>query len=182
MSPRKAKSSASSDGSPPDADREAAPALGEDGAPLDDPSQRRLPPLLRQAWFALNQAFRRRLAHLSITPDQFTILRWLLECDAAGPTQRELATMMASDANTIASLLSRMEDAGFIERAPHESDRRANRVRLKPKGKRVYEKARDIAVQLQADILRVLPENDRERFLKQLEVIGNACRSALEDS
>src|SRR5262245_35067495 len=96
--------------------------------PIDSPERRRLPPLLRRAWYSLNQAFRRRIAHLQITPDQFTVLRTLLE--HAGITQRELTQLMSSDANTVASLLERMEKANLVERKSHETDRRANRLHL----------------------------------------------------
>src|SRR5437764_7909201 len=96
--------------------------------PIDSPGRRRLPPLLRRAWYGMNQAFRRRIAHLGLTPDQFTVLRTLLEADARGMTQRELTHLMTSDPNTVASLLERMESAGFIERKPHEKERRAHRI------------------------------------------------------
>src|SRR5271154_6404678 len=94
--------------------------------PGDAPERRRLPPLLRRCWFNLNQTFRRRIAHLGVTPDQFTVMRTLLEGNPRGMTQRELTDMMSSDANTIASLLERMETSGLIERKTHEQDRRAN--------------------------------------------------------
>src|SRR5882724_13150188 len=91
---------------------------------IDSPERRRLPPLLRRAWYGLNQAFRRRIAHLDITPDQFTVMRTLLENE--GIRQRELTELMSSDPNTVASLLERMERAELIERQVHEADRRAN--------------------------------------------------------
>ncbi len=46
--------------------------------PLDAPGRRRLPVLLRRAWYGLNQAFRRRIAGMGLTPDQFTVIRTLL--------------------------------------------------------------------------------------------------------
>src|SRR6186997_526137 len=100
-------------------------------------SPRRLPPLLRRAWYSLNQTFRHRIAHLGLTPDQYSILRWLHEGDARGLTQQTLTDLMASDPNTITSILSRMEKAGLISRKRHESDRRARRVRVEPEGRRV---------------------------------------------
>src|SRR4026209_769931 len=90
--------------------------------PIDAPERRRLPPLLRRAWYGLNQAFRRRIAHLEITPDQFTVLRTLLEGDVRGRPRRELARPMSSDPNTVASLLERMEKIGYVERLTHERD------------------------------------------------------------
>src|SRR5688572_9533186 len=92
--------------------------------PIDAPDRRRLPPLLRRAWYGLNQAFRRRIAHLGLTPDQFTALRTLLEHE--GISQRQLTSLMSSDPNTVASLLERMEKVDLIHRQAQEQDRRAN--------------------------------------------------------
>jgi DNA-binding MarR family transcriptional regulator len=147
--------------------------------PIDAPERRRLPPLLRRAWYGLNQAFRRRVAHLGLTPDRFTALRTLLEHE--GISQRQLTTLMSSDPNTVASLLERMEKAGLIERKTQEQDRRANRVRVTPSGKAKYEKARAIAVALQKEILGVLPADQREKFLANLHKIADACHTATAD-
>jgi len=145
--------------------------------PIDSPERKRLPPLLRRAWYGLNQAFRRRIAHLEITPDQFTVLRTLLEND--GVTQRELTLLISSDPNTVASLLERMEAAGLIERKTHEKDRRANRLKLQPAGKKKYFAARQIAIELQKQVLAILPEEKREEFLRNLALVADACREAL---
>jgi|ERR1051325_8219511 DNA-binding MarR family transcriptional regulator len=152
----------------------------ENAAPIDSPSRRRLPPLLRRAWYGLNQAFRRRIAHLNLTPDQFTVMRTLLEADTRGLTQRELSRLMSSDPNTVASLLERMEKAGHVERRPHETDRRAHRIRLLPKGRKTYEQARAIALTLQSEVLSIVPENEREGFLENLVRVADACRDAAE--
>ena len=150
--------------------------------PIDSPERRRLPPLLRRAWYGLNQAFRRRIADAGATPDQFTALRCLLEGDPLGMTQGELATTMSSDPNTIASLVERMESAGWIERQPHEGDRRAYRIRIKPAGRRVYERMREVAVALQTEVLASVPEAGREEFLAHLAEVADACRNAAESS
>ena len=148
--------------------------------PKSEPTPHRLPVLLRRAWYGLNQSFRQRIAHLGITPDQFSILRWLSEDDPAGITQRRLTDLMASDPNTITSTLSRMEKSGLLERRAHELDRRAHRVRLLPKGQRTFDKARKIAVELQAQVLSVIPDEHRAGFLEELSAIADACAAALE--
>ena len=145
-----------------------------------EPTPKRLPVLLRRAWYGLNQAFRQRIAHLGITPDQFSILRWLSEDDPAGITQRRLTDLMASDPNTITSTLSRMEKSGLLARQPHELDRRAHRVKLLPKGQQTFDKARKIAVELQAQVLKVIPAEHRAGFLEELSAIADACALALE--
>jgi len=141
---------------------------------------KRLPVLLRRAWYGLNQTFRQRIAHLGITPDQYIILRWLSEGDPNGLTQRALTDLMASDPNTITSTLTRMERNGLIVRGPHEHDKRANRVRIKTTGRRAFAKARKIAMTLQEQILATLPANRREKFLDDLEAIANSCGAPLE--
>ena len=148
--------------------------------PIDSPNRRRLPLLLRRSWYGLNPAFRRRITHLQLTPDQFTVLRTLLENDPRGITQRELARAMSSDPNTVASLLERMEKLGYVERAPHERDRRAHRIKVQAKGKKAYEAARAIAVALQGELLAVLPAGGREDFLMNLSLVADACRAAAE--
>lgn len=139
---------------------------------------RRLPPLLRRAWYGLNQAFRRRIAHLEITPDQFSILRWLSEGDPRGLTQREITDLMAADPNTVAAIVSRMEKAGLIAREVHESDRRAHRVQLAAAGKRRFTAARRIAAELQEEVLACLPAEELGPFLERLEIVAAACQQA----
>jgi DNA-binding MarR family transcriptional regulator len=148
--------------------------------PIDDPGRRRLPLLLRRAWYGMNQAFRRRIAHLRVTPDQFTVMRTLLENE--GITQRELTELMSSDPNTVAALLERMEAAGVVERQAHEQDRRANRLQLRRSGKLKYEAAREVALALQTEILDSLPARMRHQFLGNLATVADACRVAAESS
>jgi DNA-binding MarR family transcriptional regulator len=138
--------------------------------------------LLRRAWYRLNQAFRRRIASHGVTPDQFTVLRTLMEQDARGIIQSELTQIMSSDPNTIASLIERMEKAGWLEKKPHESDRRAHRIRLLPAGKKKYNDIRVLAVELQGEVLAILPEERRENFLEELAMVADACSDAVERS
>jgi len=149
---------------------------------IDAPERRRLPPLLRRAWYGLNQAFRRQIAHTGATPDQFTVLRSLDEGDPDGISQRQMTDLMSSDPNTIASLLERMEKAGWIERRQHERDRRAYRIRLSPTGRRKFKELRELAVDLQARVLDALPASARERFLEHLALVADACRDAAESA
>jgi DNA-binding MarR family transcriptional regulator len=75
-----------------------------------------------------------------------------------------------------------MESNGLIQRRPHEKDKRAHRIKLLAKGKRTYTAAREVAVQLQKEILSALPEDRRESFLQELTLVADACRTAAESS
>jgi DNA-binding MarR family transcriptional regulator len=143
---------------------------------------RRLPILLRRAWYGLNQAFRRRIAHTGLTPDQYTVMRNLAEGDTKGLTQSQLTELMSSDPNTMAALVERMESLGMIERRPHERDRRAHRIRLLPRGRRRYRRLLAIALELQNDALSGLPESRRAGFLEELGLVADTCRAVAEEA
>jgi len=145
--------------------------------PIDAPERRRLPILLRHAWYSLNQTFRRRLAHTGLTPDQFTALRTLSEHEPAGLTQSHLTRLLASDPNTIGALMERMERCGWIARVPCDQDRRANRLRLLPAGHRQYSRVREIAITLQAEVMANWSEKKREEFLENLAWVSERCRA-----
>jgi DNA-binding MarR family transcriptional regulator len=147
-------------------------------APVDAPSRRRLPILLRHAWFSLNQTFRRRLAHTGVTPGQFTVLRTLMEHEPQGLTQSGLNRLIASDPNTVAALVERMEGVGWITRVRQEQDRRANRLRLLPAGRKTYARVRQIAIALQTEVLGGWTERKREEFLADLAGVAERCRKA----
>lgn len=149
--------------------------------PIDDPHRRRLPPLLRRCWYGLNQAFRKRLATLGLTPNQFTVLRWLEEDDGGGVRQSEICSRMASDPNTIAALVERMQSDGMVKRKVDPTDRRARLISSTAKGRRTYAKARPIAVDLQEEVLQAIPVGERERLLEQIEILSDACQLALQD-
>ncbi len=89
---------------------------------------------------------------------------------------------MSSDANTVASLLERMESNGLIERPEDRADRRARRIQLLPQGRKVYKGARAVALELQTEVLSSLPEIEREKFLENLTIIAGACNRAAERS
>ena len=149
---------------------------------VDAPGRRRLPVLLRRAWYGLNQVFRRRVAALGVTPDQCTILRWLHEAPPEGMTQRQLGLLMSSDPNTIASLLNRMRQLGLIERQRHSRDARCNLVRVTPKGRLLFRKTRPIAANWQREALAVIPPGRRESFLRDLEAVGDITQMELARS
>jgi DNA-binding MarR family transcriptional regulator len=69
-----------------------------------------------------------------------------------------------------------------VERRPHEKDRRAYRIRLKPAGEQLYLQLRQLAIELQSGVLAVLPQARREDFLTQLAAVADACREAAEHS
>lgn len=137
---------------------------------------------MRRTWYSINQTFRRRIAHAKLTPDQFIVLRWLTEGDPRGTTVNELCVLMSSDPNTMAVLIRRMKQMGLVTRHGDETDGRILRIRLTAKGRRAFAGLRHIALDLQTEILSVLPAGERNEFLDSLEQVSEKCRALLDAS
>jgi DNA-binding MarR family transcriptional regulator len=97
-----------------------------------------------------------------------------MENRESGLTQKELTILMASDPNTITSILNRMEGMRCIARTPHGRDRRANCIRITTRGARLYSRGRVLAVDLQERALSAIPAKKREQFLRHLEAVARA--------
>ncbi len=77
--------------------------------------------------------FRELLVPYGVTPRQYVILREIRERD--GQTLKALASRMFVDATALSRTLSRMEDAGLIERRRSATDRRESHVWLTAEGR-----------------------------------------------
>ena len=66
------------------------------------------------------------------------------------------------------SLIDELEAAGLAERRPRPTDRRAREVAITPKGRRMLKQARELALQVEDDVLRGLSEAERRRLLALL--------------
>jgi DNA-binding MarR family transcriptional regulator len=75
---------------------------------------------------------------------------------------------MGIDPSTMVSLIDQLEGAGLAGRRPHPKDRRAREVEITPKGRRILARARDLATQVERDVLRGLTPTERRRLLTLL--------------
>lgn len=137
--------------------------------------QKRFPLLLRSAWFGLNQSFRIRLKAFGLTPDQFTVLRWLHEKKGECIRPSDLAKLMSSDNNTITSIINRMETNRWVKRSPHIHDQRAKQLIIQEAGEALYFKGQAIAHTLEDEIMNSLSEAERLMHLELMHKVSQAC-------
>jgi DNA-binding MarR family transcriptional regulator len=81
---------------------------------------------------------RRLLEAVRLTPPQFGVLAALY--GAEPETQAALCERGAVDPNTMVGILDRLEAAGLAVRDRDDRDRRVRRVRITPRGRRVFER------------------------------------------
>lgn len=138
--------------------------------------RQRLGVRLRRATFALRRLLMSRLGPLGFTHEQYVILLFLNEQDAV--TQSELAKRSFTNPNTVKDILNRLEADGLVRRRPNETDRRANRVEITPKGQKLRTKLVAIADEITMEVLGTLRSRDNEVFLRCLDLIAEAAEES----
>jgi len=93
---------------------------------------------LRTAYWVMHRQTDACLASCGVTADQFVLLALLAEQD--GITQQDLVRRATSDPNTVRAMLMLLERRSLVAREGHPTDRRARRVTLTRKGRRMYER------------------------------------------
>lgn len=127
-----------------------------------------LPPLLRSCWIKLNATFQNQVAKVGLTPDQYTVLRWLNELDRETVSQKDLKRLMFTDANNIAALVKRMENSGLIKRFQHASDLRKKILATTPKGQSLYLRGKEIAESVEQALLDGFSPEEKDEFIRVL--------------
>jgi DNA-binding MarR family transcriptional regulator len=96
-----------------------------------------------------------------------------------GSIQQEIGAAMGIDPSTMVSLIDELEREGLAKRRPCPRDRRAREVALTAKGRRLRERGRRMATQVDNEVLRGLTARER-RELESL--LRRALDSAPEQS
>lgn len=129
--------------------------------------------LFFRLWRASHTRIAEALESIGLTPALFGILNFLGA--RKGAIQLEIASAMGIDPSALVSLIDELERAGLAKRWPHPKDRRAREVVLTPKGRRLLERGRRMAFEVDDEVLRGLSATERRDLLDLL-------RRALESS
>jgi MarR family transcriptional regulator for hemolysin len=121
--------------------------------------------LLSRASYTLTTELTAGLESIGVSPRAHCVLTAAMTGDH---TQTELARMVGLDKTTMVVTLDELEAAGLAERRPSSEDRRARVIAVTKAGKRKVDEAEAIAERIRADVLSVLPEDEREVFLEAL--------------
>lgn len=112
--------------------------------------------LSRTLTLALNDA----IADLGVSPGQVPVLQCLWEQD--GLTQRELYERVSIEQATMSNTLKRMERDGLIRRKPDPNDRRAARILLTAKAKKLDKPVSDAIKAVNKAALGKLKKKDKK--------------------
>lgn len=83
-------------------------------------------------------------------------------------TQKEIAERMGIEGATLAGLLDRLQEDGWVERRGSEADRRCKTVHLQRRSKAVLEKIFNTAHDLRTELIEDIPQRDLETCIRVL--------------
>ena len=113
------------------------------------------------------------LSQVGLHPGQEALLMELWDHD--GRTQADLAMSLGVEPPTVTKMLQRMEHAELVDRRPDATDRRAIRVYLTPKGRRLKGKVDKLWAELEVRTVEGLSD----RQTATLRSLLNALESNL---
>jgi MarR family transcriptional regulator, transcriptional regulator for hemolysin len=108
---------------------------------------------------------------------QWTVLMRLDRCE--GMNQSELAELLDLQPISLTRLLDRLADNGLIERRPDPSDRRVNRLYLKPAARPLLKQLSALSEDVMQIVLQDIDEGAQERLLRDLTVMKSNIRAAI---
>ncbi len=120
----------------------------------------------------MRKRFDQRARGLGLTRAQWQVLAHLARHE--GINQVGLAEILEVEPITLGRLIDRMEEAGWVERRPHPSDRRARLLYLTAKAQPVFARMRALGEEVRGEALAGLSQAERDRLMETLIAIrGN---------
>jgi MarR family transcriptional regulator, lower aerobic nicotinate degradation pathway regulator len=119
--------------------------------------------LFFRLWRASHTQTAVALQSIGLTPALFAVLNYLGTRE--GAIQQQIGSAMGIDPSTMVSLVDQLERAGLAKRRPHARDRRAREVLITPKGRRTLKRARELAEEVEGDVLRGLSSVERSQLV-----------------
>ena len=120
----------------------------------------------------LRKRFDQRAKCMGLTRAQWQVLAHLQRHE--GINQAGLAEILELEPISVARLIDRMEEGGWVERRPDPTDRRAHRLFMTARAQRVLIRARQLYEDVRAEAFAGLTEAERDDFMKKLlHIRGN---------
>lgn len=156
--------------------RPRRPDTTPDGRLSEAPLKRVIGYQLAQASVVVNQLYEHAVGEpMQLHRLEFSILTLVHE--NPGCTATSLAAALGISTPNMALWLDRVRGKGWIDRVPHEADRRASRLHLSADGEQTMQRAVQGVLDAEAVTLAALSEAERAMLAELLHKVA-ACRPA----
>ena len=128
--------------------------------------------LLHRAGQCAGEIFLLEMGGSELTPRQYAVLVTVSLYE--GLSQTHLVERTGIDRSTLADIVRRLLQKGFLQRRRTKEDARAYAVKLTQHGWDALKAAEPVVKRVDEKILAALPSQQRDRFLQDLNTIVNA--------
>lgn len=118
-----------------------------------------------------------RTSEHGLTSTQIAVLSALTE--RAGVSQTQLCDATGIDRSTMGNVVKRLVIKGLVRRVRTRRDARTNAIQLTSHGRQAIAAVMPVANRVAEEILSVLPERGRKKFIQNLITLINALESDL---
>jgi DNA-binding MarR family transcriptional regulator len=146
----------------------------DDNEPIAAGAPNRLLWALRRAELAARALKEQRLRPLGMAPAHYSLL--MLVHTEPGLTGAELARRLDVTPQAVASLVSRLEDKGQLERRSHPRHRHVQELHLTDAGRKVLKSADAVIASIERQVTERLGPDSTARFTALLEEVIDAVR------
>ena len=135
--------------------------------------------LLKRAAQYANLIYMGEVGKSGLTHRQFTVL---LAVDANdGKSQTDLVKLTGIDRSTLADLVARLMEQGYLVRRRTKEDGRTNAIRITAVGKKMLKTALPGADEVDRQLLSLIPGSERKSFLDNLAVLAAEMEKVEEE-
>jgi DNA-binding MarR family transcriptional regulator len=138
---------------------------------MAQPPERTVPDLtgyLTHAGHVLETQLSAALAEIGLTLRMQCVLRHALEAER---TQIQIAELAYMDKTTMVVTVDALEQAGYAERKPSATDRRARIIAVTDAGAKIAAEGQKIVDQVHADALNTLAAPQRDSFIEAVTTL-----------
>jgi DNA-binding MarR family transcriptional regulator len=125
--------------------------------------------LLKHAGHVLETQLTAALAEVGLSPRMQCILGYALEEEER--TQIQLAELAYLDKTTMVVTVDALERAGFAERRPSTTDRRARIIAVTKAGAEVAAEGQRIVDRIHAEAIKAVPAAHRKAFVQAIKLL-----------
>jgi DNA-binding MarR family transcriptional regulator len=125
--------------------------------------------LLSRVWLGFGDARAAALEPFGITVREHVVMTAL---DGFDGTQLELASRIRLDKSVLTTTIDSLERKGLVVRVPDRHDRRAKRPELTAEGRRLSSSVDRAALEVQNQLISLIPEASRGHFVSALQVLA----------
>lgn len=117
--------------------------------------------------YRAQRRFEHAMAELDLRPQHYDFLAALDEFGSQ--SQKQLASVLRVDAARIVGMTDDLAGRGLVDRTMDPQDRRRNVIALTARGRTEFARARELAAQVEDELLTVLPVSERTQLRRLLQ-------------